>query len=265
MAIIHANIFSKCLMRTVTVSAVLPADLLLFPGQEPPKEKPYKTLYLLHGIFGNYTDWIAGTRIVSQAMDKNLAVVMPSGDNRFYVDNEATGEKYGEFIGIELPTICEKIFRLSARREDRYIAGLSMGGYGAVRNGLKYHDRFSHIAGLSSGFILNGVLESKNEADFPTHKRSFYQAVFGDLEKLQGSDMDYKALVRKLREQGAEFPRMYLACGTEDFLIEQNRDFHAFLLSQGVKVTYEEGPGGHEWGFWDTYIKRVLDWLPTEK
>ena len=264
MAILHADIFSKCLMRTVTIHVVLPGDYIPFPGQETPPDKPAKTLYLLHGIFGNSMDWIAGTRIAPQAMEKHLAVVMPSGDNRFYVDNDETGEKYGEFIGVELPAICEKLFRLSAKREDRYIAGLSMGGYGAVRNGLKYHDRFSCVAGLSSGFILDGVLESKNGEGFPTHQRSFYEAVFGKLDQLIGSDKDYKALVRDLRARGAEFPRLYLACGTEDFLLEQNRDFHRFLLAQGVEVTYEEGPGGHEWGFWDTYIKRVLDWLPTD-
>ncbi|HPF86858.1 MAG TPA: alpha/beta hydrolase family protein [Candidatus Limiplasma sp.] len=266
MAILQANIFSKCLMRTVTIHAVLPADRFVFPGQKAPEEKPSKTLYLLHGIFGNYTDWVAGTRIAPWAMEKNLAVIMPSGDNRFYVDSEATGEAYGEFIGVELPTLCEKLFHLSAKREDRYIAGLSMGGYGAIRNGLKYHDRFSYAAGLSSGFILDGVLQSTNEAaDLPTHKRSFYEAVFGNLEKLRGSDMDYKALVRKLRAQGAAFPKLYLACGTEDFLIAQNRDFHQYLLSEGIEVTYEEGPGAHEWNFWDTYIKHVLDWLPTNE
>lgn len=112
MATVQVNFFFKCLMRMVTINAVIPVDPMIFPGMKVPEEKPFKTIYLLHGIFGNH----------------------------FYADCEATGEKYGEFIGIELPAFCERLFPLSGKQEDRFIAGLSMGGYGAVRNGLKYHD-----------------------------------------------------------------------------------------------------------------------------
>ena len=102
MALIQCNFISKSLMRTVPIQVVLPTDKLTFPGQPAPEEKPLKTLYLLHGIFGNYTDWVSGTRIQSWAEERNLAVVMPSGDNQFYVDNPRSNALYGAFIGREL-------------------------------------------------------------------------------------------------------------------------------------------------------------------
>ena len=88
--------------------------------------------------------------------------------------------------------------------------------------------------------------------------------VFGKLTELVGSDKDYKALILRLKEQKAEIPRIYMACGLEDFLLETNRDYHAFLEENGVDVSYEEGPGSHEWDFWDRYILKLLSWLPLE-
>jgi len=252
-------------MRTVTVNAVVPVDKMTFSGMPVREKKPFKTLYLLHGIFGNYTDWIEGTRIARWAQDHNLVVVMPSGDNHFYVDCEATGEMYGEFIGKELIEVTRDMFPLSRQREDTFIAGLSMGGYGAVRNGLKYWETFSYIGALSAGYILDGVLHSTQDAPMPTNRRSFYSHVFGNLEELVGSDKDYKALILKLKKQEADIPQIYMACGTEDFLLEVNRDYRDFLLEHGVEVKYEEGPGSHEWDFWDTYIYKFLEWLPLEE
>ena len=96
----------------------------------------------------------------------------------------------------------------------------------------------------------------------PTHRRGFYQSVFGDLDQLRGSDKDYKALVLKLKKEGKPIPEIYMCCGTEDFLYEPNRDYRDFLIGEGVSVRWEEGPGNHNWTFWDTYIKKALDWLP---
>ncbi len=265
MALIQVNYFSQCLMRTVTVNAVIPVDKITFPGMPVREKKPFKTLYLLHGIFGNYTDWADGTRISRWAQDHNLAVIMPSGDNHFYVDCEATGEMYGEFIGKELVDVTRDLFPLSRKRSDTFIAGLSMGGYGAVRNGLKYWETFSHIGALSAGFILDGVIHSSQDSPMPTGRRSFYSHVFGNLDTLTGSDKDYKALIAELKKSGADIPKIYMACGTEDFLLEVNRDYHNYLKAQAVDVTYEEGPGSHEWDFWDTYIHKFLLWLPLEE
>ena len=144
MAIIEVNFISKCLMRVVTFNAIIPVDKF-GPQAENAEQKPLKTLYLLHGIFGNYTDWVNGTRIQAWAEANDLAVIMPSGENRFYLDDEKSGELYGEFIGKELVEFTRKLFPLSDKREDTFIAGLSMGGYGAIRNGLKYAENFGCV------------------------------------------------------------------------------------------------------------------------
>ncbi len=264
MALLQMNLMSRMLMRTVPVNVILPADKLTMPGEPRREDKPYKTLYLLHGVFGNYTDWVCGTRIQRYAEEHDLAVVMPSGDNAFYVDRPAGGNNYGRFVGEELVELTRKMFPLSHAREDTFIAGLSMGGYGAMRNGLKYADTFGYIAALSGAMHLEEIAaRTDGDSDFLSSK-GFAESCFGDLTKLLGSDMDPKALVKALHEAGKPIPKIYMACGTEDSLLAANRDMAAYLKSQGASVTYVEGPGGHEWDFWDTYIKKAIEWLPTE-
>lgn len=265
MALIQVNFISKSLMRTVPVHVILPTDKMTFPGMPERGDLPYKTLYLLHGVFGNYTDWISGTNIQRWAEEKDLAVVMPSGDNMFYVDQEAGHNYYGEFIGKELVEMTRKMFPLSRKREDTYIAGLSMGGYGALRNGLKYHDTFGCIAGLSSAMIIDGIGERTDDVPFFLESRSYAESIFGDLDQVEESDNNPRWLARRIKEEGGQFPDIYLTCGTEDSLLEGNRRFAEYLKLQGADVTYTEGPGGHEWDFWNRSIKDVLDWLPLEQ
>lgn len=265
MALIQVNFLSKTLMRTVPINVILPVDKLLFPGMPEREDKPYKTLYLLHGIFGNYTDWVSGTNIQRWAQENDLAVVMPSGDNMFYVDNPKLGNYYGEFIGKELVEITRKMFPLSRRREDTFIAGLSMGGYGAIRNGLKYHDTFGYIAGLSSALIIDDIEKRTDDVQFFFESRSFAEGCFGDLTKVKNSDKNPKWLVKKLVEEKVDIPKIYLACGEDDFLLKANQDFKNYLDELGVEVTFEVGSGGHEWDFWNRYIYKVLQWLPLEK
>ena len=264
MAIIEVNFISKCLMRVVTFNAIIPVGK--FGSQaENAEQKPLKTLYLLHGIFGNYTDWVNGTRIQAWAEANDLAVIMPSGENRFYLDDEKSGELYGEFIGKELVEFTRKLFPLSDKREDTFIAGLSMGGYGAIRNGLKYAENFGCVIGLSAALVHDTWKDADNSAPIFTFRRNYYEAVFGEYDKVKGSDKDPKALLLKLKEEGRPVPKMYLCCGTEDGLVTANRDFRDFLNENGVDLTYVEGPGKHDWVFWDTYIKKVLDWLPLNR
>lgn len=264
MAIIEVNFISKCLMRTVTFNAIIPVDKF-GPQAENAEQKPLKTLYLLHGIFGNYTDWVNGTRIQAWAEANDLAVIMPSGENRFYLDDEKSGELYGEFIGKELVEFTRKLFPLSDKREDTFIAGLSMGGYGAIRNGLKYAENFGCVIGLSAALVHDTWKDADNSAPIFTFRRNYYEVIFGEYDKVKGSDKDPKALLLKLKEEGRPVPKMYLCCGTEDGLVTANRDFRDFLNENGVDFTYVEGPGKHDWVFWDTYIKKVLDWLPLNR
>ena len=265
MALIQVNFMSKTLMRTVPMNVILPIDKMTFPGAPVREDKPYKTLYLLHGVFGNYTDWISGTNVQRWAEENDLVVVMPSGDNMFYVDNPGVNNYYGEFIGKELVEMTRKMFPLSHKREDTYIAGLSMGGYGALRNGLKYHDTFGCIAGLSSALIIDGIENRTNDVPFFIESRSYAEGCFGDLTKVADSDMNPKWLAKKLVEDKADIPKIYMACGESDSLLKANDDFKNYLDELGIEVTFEVGPGAHEWDFWNTYIKKVIEWLPLEK
>lgn len=267
MAVFEVNFMAETLGRTVPLYVILPTDKVYFPGMPKREEgKPYKTLYLLHGIIGNYTDWLYGTKIQRWAEEQNLAVVMPSGDNCFYVDQPWNCNMYGEFIGRELVEFTRKSFPLSHKKEDTYIGGLSMGGFGALRNGLKYKDTFGGIVALSSALILNEEILVKNENPrFPSDTEEFKHSCFGpDLEAALHSDMNPSALVECMAEAGEEFPMIYMACGEDDFLLTQNKAFSELLDRYHIEHTFDIGPGAHEWDFWDTYIKKALDWLPLE-
>ena len=264
MAYLQMSILSQSLMRTVPVNVILPVDKLVFPGMPPREEKPYKTLYLLHGVFGSHIDWINGTNIQRWAEENNLAVIMPAGENMFYVDLEASHNYYGEFIGRELVDMTRKMFPLSRKREDTYIAGLSMGGYGALSNGLKYHETFGCIAGLSAAAIIDDIDKRTDDVPVFIESRQYLESIFGDLSKVEDSDKNPKWLARKLAAGNAVLPKIYLACGLQDFLLSKNQDLQNYLKELGYDVTYDEMPGGHDWDFWNCQIKKVLDWLPLE-
>lgn len=263
MALIQVNLLSQSLMRTVPVNVILPVDKLTFPGQPQREEKPYKTLYLLHGVFGSYIDWVTGTRIQRFAEEHDLCVVMPSGDNAFYVDQPAGNNLYGQFIGRELVELTRKMFPLSRKREDTFIGDLSMGGYGALRNGLKYADTFGCITALSSACHLEEMAARTENTGFMLSNKSYAEACFGDLTKLLESDMNPKYLAKHM--DGKPFPKIYMACGESDSLLDANKDMVACLKECGADVTFEVGPGAHEWDFWDAYIKKAIEWLPTER
>ena len=263
MAIIQANFTSDALMRMVTIQVILPVEKQA--GLEAAARKPLPTLYLLHGVTGNCTDWLTRTNILRWAEAKDLAVVMPSGENGFYVDHPGSHRNYGRFIGRELVEMTRTMFPLSRRREDTFIAGLSMGGYGAIRGGLKYHDVFSCAAGLSSAIVVDGIEKRTNDTAYFLNRRDFAESIFGDLSRVKDSDNDPRWLAKRLRETGGAAPRLYLACGRDDPLLPGSQKLRDDLRALGLDVTYEEGPGSHEWDFWDRYIRRVIDWLPLDR
>lgn len=210
MAFIQMSVLSKSLMRTVPVNMILPVDKMVLPGMPEREEKPYKTFYLLHGIFGNYTDWVCGTRIQRFAEENDLVVVMPSGDNAFYVDRPASHNFYGEFIGEELVKLTRKMFPLSRKREDTFIGGLSMGGYGAMRNGLKYGDTFGYIVSLSGAMHLEEMASRTKDDVFFIESKSFAESCFEDLSKLLDSDKNPKWLVKERKKAGKPLPKVYM-------------------------------------------------------
>ena len=267
MAIIQVNFMSNTLWRTVPIQVILPVDKLT-PDGKLTEPKKFKTLYLMHGLLGNCTDWVSGTRIQRWAEERDLAVVMPSGDNSFYVDRPASNNRYGEFIGKELVEITRRMFPLSDKREDTFIGGLSMGGFGAMRNGLKYQDTFSAIISLSGALHIFEDLDQLAARKEGVDNQSFEESTFGPMLQAAQSDKNPRVLIQQLSQQegsAASLPLIYMACGTDDRLLPYSRIYKDLLEESGFTVTYEEGPGNHNWDFWDTYIKKAIDWLPLDE
>lgn len=263
MAILNLHFYSQCLRREVPVTALIPMDSPVHPNQEN-ASKPLKTLYLLHGYSGTHTDWINFSRIRELSDRYRIAVIMPSGENHFYVDDEERGALYGEYIGSELVGFTRKLFPLSDAREETFIGGLSMGGFGAIRNGFKYASVFSRIIALSSAIIPYKIANMEPGFKDGIADYGYYRSVFGDLSRLLGSDKDPEALVKLLKDSGSELPALYMACGTEDFLLDVNRRFHAFLIQEQVGHVYRESPGEHTWAFWNDKIEDGLKWALVE-
>jgi S-formylglutathione hydrolase FrmB len=274
MAVFNFTFYSKSLGRTAEVTAIVPVEPPMFPipGMPPfDPDKPLRTIYLLHGFSGSHVDWLRGSRIEQLAMMHRIAVICPSGENSFYIDDKARGALYEQFICRELVEFTRRAFPLSKERADTAIGGLSMGGYGAIRNGFKNSDVFGSIAAFSSALITDGIAEmpdgpaggpgpEANASPFMIPP-SYFAHTFGKRDQIKGSDVDPKALAKKLIDSGAARPNLYMACGSEDFLIEPNRDLHRYLLEIGYEHLYTEGAGTHSWEYWDMHIEKALIWL----
>lgn len=257
MVLFRGDVKCKSLQRRTSISVILPSDNIHFlQDAEEIVPQPYKTLYLLHGLYGSDDIFLANTSIQKFAEDHGIAIVIPCGDNSFYVDNPKAHAYYGEYVGEELLDITRNIFPLSDRREDTYIAGFSMGGYGAIRNGLKYSHNFSKIGMISAALITDDIVGYTSD-DNVLRSREFYESIFGNLDGIQNSDMDPKHLI----ETCGDIPDIFMACGVDDFLYEKNVDFHDFLKSKGIDATFVEASGEHTWEFCDKYIKEFIKTL----
>ena len=261
MAIVNVNFYSECLMRTVNFTAVIPLDQRTDDaGRKRGQKTPLRTLYLYHGIFGSEYDWLTGTRVKHWAMENNLAVIMPAGENKFYNDIAGTGEPFAKFVGEELIEFTRKVFPLSDRREDTYVAGLSMGGYGAIMTGLRYPETFGKIGAFSAALVGDQYKDKNDTRDF-RRNLDFHTAVFGPEAEYEGGPNDSYALAKKVAEQGGPVPQIYMSCGYDDGLLPANQKYHEYLEKIGIPVDYFEDEGAHEWDFWGRHIKKFIDWL----
>lgn len=269
MALFTCNLFAKTLYASVTVNVVLPtpdssADFFGSDARYPEAGEKFQTLYLLHGFSADYTDWQRFSRIESYACENKIAVVMASANNSSYTDLPYGG-KYFTFFTEELPKLVEAIFPLSHKRENRFVAGLSMGGFGTMKMALLRPDLYAAAASLSGGFgnrkPLAESVKSGSMPTIPTEKYRYNQ--YGEnLEFYDENKDDVKVMLKNAVDAGVDLPKLYVCCGTEDFLYETNRGFCEYAQSIGAEITYEEGPGVHDFYFWDPYIKKILEWMP---
>lgn len=262
MAIFQVDVFSKALEKKTCFHMVLPNDVppMMREGNDNYNRK-MKTLFLLHGYSGSSNDWLLGSSAQELAIKYNMAIVMPSGDNSFYLNAKGKGREYGTFVGQELVDYVRNTFNLSRDKEDTFIGGLSMGGFGAIRTGLYYPETFGKLVGLSSALIIHNVKNKKEGFEDPIADYAYYHSVFGDLDKLEESENNPEYLIKELKKHNKSIPAIYMACGTEDFLIEENRAFHQFLKDEDVAVEYIESPGAHDWDYWNYYLEPSIQWL----
>lgn len=257
LVLFRGDVKCKSLQRRTSISVILPSDNIHFLNDaEEIVPQPYKTLYFLHGLYGSDDIVLANTSIQKFAEDNGIAIVIPCGENSFYVDHEKSHAYYGEYVGQELLDITRNIFPLSHRRKDTFIAGFSMGGYGAIRNGLKYWDNFSKIGMISAALITDDIVNYTDD-DNVLRSKDFYESIFGDLNKIKSSDMNPKHLIDNCRD----IPDIYMACGVDDFLYGKNVDFHEFLKSREIDATFVEAEGEHTWEFCDKYLKEFIKTL----
>lgn len=264
MAIIHAEVFSESLMRMVSITCLIPADKSDYANLASEKlaPKPYKTLYLLHGAFGNESDYLYHSRLVSYASRYKVAIIMPAGENHFYLDGRSGVSNYGYFVSTELVKITRRLFPLSEKREDTAIAGLSMGGYGAVVNGLNCSDTFGYIGMLSAALIQDRVIHSTYNESMPLFNRCYYQEIYKDIDSIKNSNIDYETMLCDLVSRHIAIPHIFLCCGEQDIAcIEETRKYHSLLNSLDIQHVYHEGTGGHDWNYWDQKLDWLLAWF----
>lgn len=255
MANISINFYSKSLIRPVDIKLYLPND----PRPEVPEneysKRPMKTLFILHGYTGDAGNWVPEF----MAQKYNFAIVMISGENSFYLDGLSTGHKYETFLAEEVVTYVRKTFNLAQKPEDTFIMGFSMGGFGALHTALKHPDVFGKLAALSSALIVHGVAHMKPGTDNGVANYDYYHECFGDLETVEDRDVNPEVVVKQLLKENKKLPEIFMACGTEDFLLEPNRVFHKFLEDNKVPHQYFESKGQHDFVFWNEYTAKFVE------
>lgn len=260
MAFLDFHFFSEALGQTCAAYVLLPQEsprqIGLATGHVRAK---FPTLYLLHGLSDDHTIWMRRTAIERYAAARGLAVIMPAAGRSFYQDM-AGGAKYWTFVSEELPALCERYFPLSAAREDTFAAGLSMGGYGALRLALARPEKYAAAASLSGALDLARRLRTADATESRIGRAEWF-GIFGP-ELQAPADADLWRLADSVAKAPGAKPALYLACGTEDELLEDTRSFRRHLETIGLPARCEEGPGAHEWDYWDEQIERVLEWLP---
>ena len=250
---------AQTIMQHANFAFVLPNDVEMAEVKDPRHyNRPTKSLILLHGLTGTDTDWLFGGVAQEMAIQYNLAVFMPTAGNFFYLDRGYPGGNWGSYVGEELPDYIRKVFGYCDKREDTIIGGLSMGGYGTLHTALNYPERFSAAIALSSALRIHAIAAGMQDGVMPPE---MFRDVFGAPDTLLNTDKDPEWQYKRLKAAGKDIPSIYLAIGTEDSLYAPNQEFRRFLEEQQADFRYEDGPGGHNWTFWNEYLNRGLAWV----
>ncbi|WP_029504355.1 alpha/beta hydrolase [Lachnoclostridium phytofermentans] len=248
MALLHCELYSNSIRMDTSVNIILPQD-------KHPIKKQLKTLYLLHGRSQNYSAWTRYTRIEYYAEKYNVAIIMPEANRSFYTDMEY-GVRYHQYLTQELPSLCESMFQISSLREDTYIAGYSMGGYGALKAALSHPNRYCGCAAFSS---VTDIAQHLIELPEENPKKNEFRGIFGT--QLQADEEDDLFLLAKNNVTLKHKPELFLTCGLEDHLYPENLKFYQYTSSLPYQIKFETWHGIHDWEFWDCSIQKALEYF----
>lgn len=252
MAFLQLDYKSEALMRGVNVKVILPSD-----GMAGKWEPPYKTLYLLPGYSATATELITYLGLRGQSELKGIAIVLPDGENLFYQDMPDRMTFYSTYVGKELVEVTRKLLPLSAKREDTFIGGISMGGYGALYNGLKYRDVFSKVVAFSPASDAYMLLAEANAVGFSKEQ---FCGIFGSKEAYYGSECDM--CTQWTRKDMDNKPELFLCCGKEDRAVYKAVEkLEMALQKESIPHIYKEGHGDHEFYYWEQMLDPAFSFL----
>lgn len=252
MALVNIKFMSETLGRSTDINVIIPqrsTEGEIGIKNNAGNEK-FKTLLLLHGLSDDNTIWHRRTSIERYAIEHGIAVVLPSADRSFYT-NMVYGDKYYTYISSEVLKIAREFLPLSDKREDNFVAGLSMGGYGALKIALKNPDKFEAAAGLSSVADIDLYMKK--------YGKEFCKCIFG-IEDCVPESEDLFFLSKETDKLSVK-PRIYMGVGKQDFMYEENVRLKKHFENLNFDFLYRESEGTHDWSFWDEYIQYVLDWM----
>ena len=248
MALMHLVYFSDVLGVQTPVDVIIPEGKQGIGVDAAGEEKLPAVLYLLHGYSDDQTIWQRRTSVERYAASHNLAIIMPGVNHSFYC-NEEYGERYWDFVSEELPRMMHRFFRLSGKPEDTFVAGLSMGGYGAMKLALNQPERFGAAASFSGAVDIASTRQRHNHN---------WKRITGG-KSIKGTENDLFHML-KVNGEATHKPRLYVSCGTADFLYGQHKKFVPAAKKAGWDVTaWEEPDATHEWGFWDQEIRKFIE------
>ncbi|HEY3103266.1 MAG TPA: alpha/beta hydrolase family protein [Pyrinomonadaceae bacterium] len=236
----------------------LPYSVILPPHYRRSLTTRYPVLYLLHGLMGHYTDWVTKTNVADYAAQYRIIVVTPEGNDGWYTDSATVpSDKYESYFMKELIPDVQKRYRTIETRYGRAVAGLSMGGYGAVKFGLKYPESFVFAASISGSLTI--ATASQNDLKYPAAIRDSIASVLGPEDSGTRIANDLEFMVRSMQpSRVASLPYFYFDCGTEDLFLGQNARFAGLLYFKKIPHEYRQLPGNHNWAYWAQRVQEVI-------
>jgi S-formylglutathione hydrolase FrmB len=239
------------------INATLPYNIILPTDYDTSKTTRYPVLYLLHGLTGHYSDWISRTNVADYAAEYRIIVVMPEGNDSWYTDSASVStDKYESYILTELIPDVQQRYRTIEARYGRSIAGLSMGGYGAIKFGLKSPFTFVFAASMSGAFGVTRFTEKEIGERFGASLK-----LFGPSGSETRFANDLFTIIEKLTPaRVSSLPYFYFDCGTEDspLIFPSNRELSALMFEKKIPHEFRQLPGDHSWAYWDRQVQEIL-------